>query len=66
MNLDTSRPQYSSLDDVYTPTMEGNNDLNEDLVIPQHKNAVTYDELRRKNRDDYAKNHYGSNKYVNL
>lgn len=39
--------------------MEGKNDLNEDLVIPQRKNTVTYDELRRKNRDDYAKSHYG-------
>lgn len=38
--------------------MEGTNDLNEDLVIPQRKNTVTYDELRRKNRDDYAKSHY--------
>lgn len=57
LNLDTNRPHFSSLDDVYTPTMEGKNDLNEDLIIPQRKNTVTYDELRRKNRDDHAKSH---------
>lgn len=61
MNLDTNRPIYSGLDDTYTPTREGTNDLNEDLVIPQRKNTVTYDELRQKNRDDYAKAHYGPN-----
>lgn len=38
--------------------MEGNNDLNEDLEIPTRKTTVTYDELRQKNRADYAKNHY--------
>lgn len=35
--------------------MEGSNDLNEDLAIPIRKNTVTYDELRQKNRDEYAK-----------
>lgn len=44
--------------------MEGKNDLNEDLAIPQRKNTVTYDELRRKNRDEYAKTHYGPQRYV--
>lgn len=57
LNLDTSRPHFSSLDDVYTPTMEGSNDLNEDLMIPQRNNTVSYDELRRKNRDDHARSH---------
>lgn len=56
MNLDTSRPSYSSLDDTYMPTMEGKNDINEDLNIPSRKNTVTYDELRQKNRDEYMKN----------
>lgn len=37
--------------------MEGNNDLNEELAIPTRKNTVTYDELRQKNRDEYAKTH---------
>lgn len=57
LNLDTNRPHYSTLDE-YSPTMEGSNDLNEDLAIPTRKNTVTYDELRQKNRDEYAKNHY--------
>lgn len=46
--------------------MEGSNDLNEDLVIPQRKSIVTYDELRQKNRDDYARSHYGSNRYATI
>lgn len=37
--------------------MEGKNDLNEELAIPTRKNAVTYDELRKRNRDEYAKSH---------
>lgn len=37
--------------------MEGNNDLNEELAIPTRKNTITYDELRQKNRDEYAKSH---------
>ncbi|XP_055320092.1 OCIA domain-containing protein 1 [Sitodiplosis mosellana] len=57
LNLDTSRPNYSGLDDLYHPTMEGKNDLNEELAIPTRKNTVTYDELRQKNRDEYAKSH---------
>lgn len=56
LNLDTSRPHYSGLNDTYTPTMEGKNDLNEELAIPTRKNTVTYDELRQKNRDRYASN----------
>lgn len=57
LNLDTSRPNYLGLDDTYNPTMGGSNDLNEDLAIPTRKTTVTYDELRQKNRDEYAKNH---------
>lgn len=55
--MDTNRPNYSGLDEVYHPTMEGNNDLNEELAIPTRKNTITYDELRQKNRDEYAKSH---------
>ncbi|XP_031641006.1 OCIA domain-containing protein 1-like [Contarinia nasturtii] len=55
LNLDTSRPNYSGLDDAFQPTMEGKNDLNEELKIPTRKNTVTYDELRQKNRDEFAR-----------
>lgn len=55
--MDTSRPNF---DDTYKPTMEGSNDLNEDLNIPTRKNIVTYDELRQKNRDEFSKNQYRS------
>lgn len=40
--------------------MEGTNDLNEELAIPTRKNTVTYDELRQKNRDEYARTHVQS------
>lgn len=31
--------------------------MNEELAIPTRKNTITYDELRQKNRDEYAKSH---------
>lgn len=57
MNLDINRPNYAGLDDVYHPAMEGKNDLNEDFAIPTRKNAISYDELRQKNRDEYMRTH---------
>lgn len=47
---------------MYKPTMEGSNDLNEDLVIPIRKNTVTYDELRQKNREEYSKNQFNTSR----
>jgi len=55
LNLDTNRPNYG---DEFTPTMEGTNNLDDELDIPPPKQVVTYDELRKKNREDYEKSRY--------
>lgn len=52
LNLDTYRPN-DGMDDIYQPTTEGINDLDADLDLPTSKTQITYDELRKKNREKY-------------
>lgn len=55
--MDTERPTYSGLDDNFRPSLDGNiveQNLNQELNIQPAKPGVTYDELRRQNREKYS------------
>lgn len=57
LDLDTSRPNISGLDDVYRPTLDNAPPIAnyDDLTLPLEplKPGVSYDELRKKNREEY-------------
>ncbi|XP_055606726.1 OCIA domain-containing protein 1 [Uranotaenia lowii] len=61
-NIDVNTPTYSGLDDSGRPTVDSFQNLEEDLQLPPTPPAVTksYEELRRQNREDYAKRQQGS------
>ncbi|XP_037034362.1 OCIA domain-containing protein 1-like [Bradysia coprophila] len=57
LNLDTERPSMSGLDDTFRPNLDGPASAVEDDNIPLSppKNQTSYDELRLKHREDFAK-----------
>lgn len=56
LDLDESRPTMSGLDDVYRPNLDSPPIANYDDLQPlETKPGVSYDELRKKNREDYYK-----------
>ncbi|KAH8233699.1 hypothetical protein KR026_011525 [Drosophila bipectinata] len=56
LNLDTeSRPTLSGLDDIYRPTLDSSAMLDTELPLEAAKPGQSYEDLRRKNRDEYAK-----------
>lgn len=59
LNLDTERPSMSGLDDTFRPNVDGTPNTFEEDSLPLNppKNQTSYDELRAKNRDEYAKKH---------
>lgn len=53
--MDTTRPSYDNVNDTYrSPLTPEENNLDADLNIPAAKTPITYEELRRKNREKYA------------
>ncbi|XP_061386526.1 OCIA domain-containing protein 1-like [Musca vetustissima] len=58
LNLDTeSRPQFAGLDDIYRPSLDtpSTTHVDPDILLESVKPGMTYDELRKRNREDYLK-----------
>ncbi|XP_030385873.1 OCIA domain-containing protein 1 [Scaptodrosophila lebanonensis] len=57
LNLDTeSRPTISGLDDIYRPTLDSTNTmLDTELPLEPAKPGQSYEDLRKKNRDEFSK-----------
>lgn len=56
LDLDDTRPAISGLDDVYRPNLDSPPIANYDDLQPlETKPGVSYDELRKKNREEYYK-----------
>ncbi|XP_032291550.1 OCIA domain-containing protein 1 isoform X2 [Drosophila virilis] len=57
LNLDTdSRPNLSGLDDIYRPTLDSASTLvDTELPLEPAKPGESYEDLRKKNREEYAK-----------
>lgn len=57
LDMDTNRPSNPGLDDVYRPTLDNSPPVTnyDDVILPLEppKQGVTYDELRKKNRDEH-------------
>lgn len=54
LDLDVDRPSNFGLDDTFRPSLDSpEKNFNDNLPLEPPKNSVTYEELRRKNRDDY-------------
>ncbi|EEZ99819.1 OCIA domain-containing protein 1 [Tribolium castaneum] len=51
VDIDTSRPQFDGLDDAQRPSID--NPIYEEEMPPVQKQVTTYDELRKKNREEY-------------
>lgn len=57
LDIDTTRPDYDSLDDSFRPTVD--TPIYEEEMPPVQKHATTYDELRKKNREEYQQQRVG-------
>lgn len=57
LDIDTSRPDYDSLDDSLRPTIDS--PIYEEEMPPVQKHTTTYDELRKKNREEYQQHRVG-------
>ncbi|XP_071050092.1 OCIA domain-containing protein 1 isoform X2 [Onthophagus taurus] len=51
LDIDTTRPQYDGLDDNFRPSLD--NPIYEEEMPPETKYSTSYDELRKRNRDEY-------------
>lgn len=59
LDIDTDRPHQRGLDD-YKPNSEGQ--IYEEEMPPQQKHSTSYEELRKKNREEYQGRRTGSYK----
>lgn len=59
LDLDTYRPTTVDLDDEKRGDVDGETKYDEDLPIQPAETPITYDELRRKNRENYQKTNAG-------
>jgi len=57
LDMDTSRPQNEGLDDSHRPSMD--NPIYEEEMPPVQKHVTTYEELRKKNREEYQQKRTG-------
>lgn len=56
LDIDVNRPANFGLDDNFRPSIDNpDRNFNDNLPLEPPKNSVTYEELRRQNRDDYDK-----------
>ncbi|CAH1154141.1 unnamed protein product [Phaedon cochleariae] len=58
LDLDTDRPENKGLDDHNRPSMD--NQIYEDEMPPEQKHNTSYDELRKKNREEYQQKRIGN------
>lgn len=57
LDIDTTRPDYDSLDDSFRPTVD--TPLYEEEMPPIQKHTTSYEELRKKNREEYQQQRVG-------
>lgn len=56
LDIDVDRPANFGLDDTYRPSLDSpERNFNDNLPFDPPKSTVTYEELRRRNRDEYDK-----------
>ncbi|CAH1104245.1 unnamed protein product [Psylliodes chrysocephalus] len=59
LDIDTNRPENKGLDDYNRPSMDNSNIENLEEMPPEQKYATTYEELRKKNREEYTQKRIG-------
>lgn len=56
LNLDVDRPNNSGLDDTYRPSIDTpDRNFDDNLPLEPPKSSASYEELRRRNREDHEK-----------
>jgi len=56
LDIDVERPSNFGLDDTYRPSLDSpDRNFNDNLPLDPPKSTVTYEELRRKNREEHDK-----------
>lgn len=56
LDLDFERPTNSGLDDTFRPSIDTpDRNFNDNVPLEVPKSTTTYEELRKKNREDYEK-----------
>ena len=56
LDIDVDRPSNFGLDDTYRPNLDSpDRNFNDNLPLDPPKSSVTYEELRRKNREEYER-----------
>lgn len=58
LDMDMSRPDLGGLDDSHRPSVD--NPIYEEEMPPVQKNATSYEELRKQNREDYQQKRIGN------
>ncbi|XP_018567692.1 OCIA domain-containing protein 1 [Anoplophora glabripennis] len=58
LNMDTARPDAPGLDDYQRPSVD--NPIYEEEMPPIQKHTTTYEELRKKNREEYQQKRIGN------
>lgn len=59
LDIDTTRPENPGLDDYYRPSVD-NPVFEEEEMPPVQKYTTTYEELRKKNREEYQQKRMGN------
>lgn len=62
LDLDTTRPENPGLDDYYRPSLDNPVFEEEEDMPPVQKYTTTYEELRKKNREEYQQKRMGNYK----
>lgn len=62
LDLDTTRPENPGLDDYYRPSLDNPVFGEEEEMPPVQKYTTSYEELRKKNRDEYQQKRMGNYK----
>lgn len=56
LDMDVSRPSMSGLDDAFRPNLDNAiTNFDDNLPVEPPRYGTSYDELRRKNREDYQR-----------
>lgn len=60
LDLDTTRPENPGLDDYYRPSLDNPVFEEEEEMPPMQKYTTSYEELRKKNREEYQQKRMGN------
>ncbi|XP_060519543.1 OCIA domain-containing protein 1 [Cylas formicarius] len=59
-DIDLDRPQLDGLDDSFRPSVDNPIVIQEEEMPPEQKHVTTYEELRKKNREEYEQKRLSS------